>query len=234
MSVYVTQAQVEEWAQVTSTDMNKSADEWTALLTNLITRSSGKINTFTRRNFDLHTSTGDDAETFSVGPIDRNLVEVNGPIITLNTVKFRTTKGATLSTVDSDHYSFENYDIGNKADLIRIQMGTEDLRLQRQGAYPNAYTSLQRRRWRAEWAAGYENIVVDYSWGFAAVPADIQEVCIDYVAMLLQHMKRSHGKRIGTTKNFQSGDPAGPPDFTDDHKLVLNYYKSIAGGPQLL
>ena len=206
MADYCTTAQVKAFTDVIYTDLDKdmSSATFDTLIGTLITARTAQINAYCNRDFDAHTSQTD---TYSVGPVNRRVLIVNGPIITLTTVKTRGSKSDTFATLDSDYYTYETPGVNNpsyRADiilLIKTGFGTTELNFLTR-AYQMSRRSAVGERRRAKWIRGYENVQIASSYGFSSVPETIKNICIRLVDMDLQERVRT-----ATTKVIEYDDP---------------------------
>ena len=213
--VYVSTAQITQYCEVVRSDLDDSVDAaaFTALITQFEVLAHAIIDKYCQHDFTEHDNTGVNAITISVGNFPRHLVTVDGPILSVTSVYTRDTKGDDWTELDDDSWSYKN------------KAGTGTISKIAATAVSDLY-DIHRRvsHWKPEWYAGYENIKIEYKWGYAAVPDDIQYVTLELVSRMLRYKVQRRNQRVIVVPNMSM--TTNTMDLLTDYlKMLLDPYK---------
>ena len=90
----------------------------------------------------------------------------------------------------------------------------------------SSYYRVQGDRvvYRTVLPSGFQNIRVTYSWGFAAVPADVSYAAAEMTARFIQKRVVNKMGPLVRVEDFRV-ELANPDVFTDDLKSTLDHYR---------
>ena len=230
MTDLCTLAQVKEFTNIVFTDLDKTTGDMDTFIGNLIDRVSDQIVSYTHRDFDLHTA---DISTYSVGPFNRQVLLVKGPIITLTTLEVTTNKGGTFETLSADDYTARNMgEVRPQSDIAVINKNSFGLReVGMQLRYPfggyGSSRSTRGVRTRVPWYAGYENLRITSNYGYATIPTQIENIAIRMVDIILQERARTKTLAVRAYDDPENDSRAIPrQSLPDDIKDELDLWMS--------
>lgn len=190
MADYCAKADIHNRLQDLSTDYDTLLDE-------LCSEATQLFNVETGRRFDSTTAT----KYFS-GRATRTLFIPD--LASLTTVRLRTTVQGSWRVVPVSPVE------GNR--LGDVILGPED----RDPAEPAGYLKLVDAPAGVDftWPPGSSTVEIAGSWGYAAVPVDVKEACVELVVSMLRDRGVATGGQIGVGDLAQDGRVRTYPDVT--------------------
>lgn len=206
MTDYATATQIKAFTRVTYSEFRTLTtgqfDTFVALLAGFASRAME--NYCGGRDWANHDDTATGV-TYSVGPQNARTMRIKGPVISITSVETRSNPSGTWSTETSTNYTFKNFPEYGPipmcpiSHLTKVGFGAQDLGRRVQYLIPAPY-STQWQRARATFWRGYEDVRVKYTWGYATIPGEINQICIFIVDDWLKRaMKDEVGVRVKAT-----------------------------------
>lgn len=212
-----TRSAIKEWLGISSTTYD-------TLIDNIGDRAESRILSLCNRPDGF--ASGSKTEYFDGENADR-IVLTNTPVTAISTVQ-ALANGSVVDTLQSTEYTVDQNSGALGLDLTYTSRWLNGRQL-----YSNDYgTSDGLRLLKPNFPHGWRNIKVVYTGGYATIPGDLAQACIEYAAFMFR--ARSINPALASHTLGQHSWTVGPEGFTTFEKYLTetwlrNYIKGAIG-----